>query len=78
MGAEITFGSNYVEAKADRLKGAKIYLDYPSVGATENLVIAASLADGTTVLENVAEEPEDSRPCELSQQNGRKDKGRGH
>ena len=58
MGAEITFGSNYVEAKADRLKGAKIYLDYPSVGATENLVIAASLADGTTVLENVAEEPE--------------------
>lgn len=58
MGAEITFGTNYVEAKADRLKGAKIYLDYPSVGATENLVIAASLADGTTILENVAEEPE--------------------
>lgn len=58
MGASISFGSNYVEASADRLKGAKIYLDYPSVGATENLVIAAALAEGTTILENVAEEPE--------------------
>ncbi len=58
MGAEIEYGATYVEARADRLKGAKIYLDYPSVGATENLVIAAALADGTTVLENVAEEPE--------------------
>ena len=45
MGADIKFGTNYVEAKADKLKGAKIYLDYPSVGATENLVIAASLAN---------------------------------
>lgn len=58
MGAEIEYGQTYVEARAEKLKGAKIYLDYPSVGATENLVIAASLADGTTVLENVAEEPE--------------------
>lgn len=58
MGAEIEYGQTYVEARAEKLKGAKIYLDYPSVGATENLVIAAALADGTTVLENVAEEPE--------------------
>lgn len=58
MGAEIIFGSNYVEAKADRLKGAKIYLDYPSVGATENIMTAAALAEGTTIVENVAEEPE--------------------
>jgi len=58
MGAKIVFGPNYVEATADRLKGAKIYLDYPSVGATENIMAAAALAEGTTIIENVAEEPE--------------------
>lgn len=58
MGASIEFGPNYVEARADRLKGAKIYLDYPSVGATENIMTAAALADGITIVENVAEEPE--------------------
>ena len=58
MGAELEYGANYVEARADRLRGAKIYLDYPSVGATENIMAAASLADGTTVIENVAKEPE--------------------
>ncbi|MFP3325485.1 UDP-N-acetylglucosamine 1-carboxyvinyltransferase, partial [Planococcus sp. SIMBA_160] len=41
-----------------RLKGAKIYLDFPSVGATENIIMAAALAEGTTILENVAKEPE--------------------
>jgi UDP-N-acetylglucosamine 1-carboxyvinyltransferase (EC 2.5.1.7) len=44
--------------KADKLVGANIYLDFPSVGATENIMMAASLAEGTTILENVAEEPE--------------------
>jgi UDP-N-acetylglucosamine 1-carboxyvinyltransferase len=47
-----------VEAKAARLRGAKIYLDLPSVGATENLMMAATLAEGTTVIENAAKEPE--------------------
>ncbi|TAK07049.1 UDP-N-acetylglucosamine 1-carboxyvinyltransferase, partial [bacterium] len=48
----------YMEAKAKRLHGARIYLDLPSVGATENLMMAGSLADGTTVIENAAKEPE--------------------
>ncbi|WP_019414235.1 UDP-N-acetylglucosamine 1-carboxyvinyltransferase [Paenisporosarcina sp. TG20] len=59
MGAEISFGHGFVEAKTNgRLKGAKIYLDYPSVGATENIMSAAALAEGTTILENAAKEPE--------------------
>ncbi|SDE99532.1 UDP-N-acetylglucosamine 1-carboxyvinyltransferase [Sporolituus thermophilus] len=59
LGAEIVLGHGYVEAKAPRgLHGARIYLDFPSVGATENILMAAALAKGTTVLENPAEEPE--------------------
>lgn len=59
MGAKISNGNGYVEATTDgRLKGAKIYLDFPSVGATENILTAAALAEGTTVIENAAKEPE--------------------
>lgn len=58
LGAEIELGHGYVEAKADRLIGDKIYLDFPSVGATENIMMCAVLAEGTTILENAAEEPE--------------------
>ncbi|MGO4547518.1 UDP-N-acetylglucosamine 1-carboxyvinyltransferase [Paenibacillus sp. 2TAB23] len=59
MGAEITLGHGFIEASAkNRLKGAKIYLDVASVGATENIMMAAALADGTTILENAAKEPE--------------------
>lgn len=59
MGAEISFGHGYVEAKVkDELKGAEIYLDFPSVGATENIMTAAALAKGTTIIENAAKEPE--------------------
>ena len=59
MGAKISFGHGYVEAKINgRLKGANVYLDFPSVGATENIMTAASLAQGTTVIENAAKEPE--------------------
>lgn len=59
MGAEISFGHGYVEAKVKgELKGAEIYLDFPSVGATENIMTAASLAKGTTIIENAAKEPE--------------------
>ena len=58
MGATITQNAGYIEAKADKLKGAHIYLDFPSVGATQNLILAATLADGTTTLENAAREPE--------------------
>ncbi len=58
MGAKITQGHGYVEAKAKKLKGAKIYLDFPSVGATENIMMAACLAEGQTIIENAAVEPE--------------------
>ena len=58
MGARIRQGHGYVEAVCDRLQGASIYLDFPSVGATENLMLAACLADGETVIENAAAEPE--------------------
>ena len=58
LGADITLGYGYIEAKADKLVGSKIYLDFPSVGATENIMMAAALARGQTIIENAAEEPE--------------------
>lgn len=59
MGASIKVGNGFIDAEVEgRLRGAKIYLDFPSVGATENIIMAAALAEGTTVLENVAKEPE--------------------
>lgn len=58
MGADISFRGGDVIAKAKHLKGQHIYLDYPSVGATENIIMAAALADGTTFIENAALEPE--------------------
>jgi UDP-N-acetylglucosamine 1-carboxyvinyltransferase len=60
LGAEVHIEHGMVKAyiKGGRLKGNKIYLDYPSVGATETLMMAATLADGETVIENAAQEPE--------------------
>ena len=59
MGAEIHVGNGFVEGRAPGgLKGNTIYLDFPSVGATENIVMAAATAQGRTVIENAAEEPE--------------------
>lgn len=58
LGAEINIGYGYVEAKTTKLIGNRIYLDFPSVGATENIIMAASIAEGTTIIENAAEEPE--------------------
>ena len=58
MGADIGLDHGYVEAACSRLQGADFTLDLPSVGATENLMMAAALADGETVLRNVAQEPE--------------------
>lgn len=58
MGAEIELKAGAVTATAGRLKGATISLDFPSVGATENLMMAASLAEGVTLIENAAKEPE--------------------
>ncbi|MEK5271493.1 UDP-N-acetylglucosamine 1-carboxyvinyltransferase [Aeribacillus sp. FSL K6-8394] len=59
MGATIKVGNGFIDAEVNgRLRGAKIYLDFPSVGATENIMMAAALAEGTTVIENCAKEPE--------------------
>ncbi len=58
LGAEITLAQGYVEARAARLKGARIVFDLVTVTGTENLMMAAALAEGTTVLENAAREPE--------------------
>jgi len=58
LGAEVELAHGYVDVLANRLKGAEIYLDVPTVTGTENLMMAAVLAEGTTVLQNAAREPE--------------------
>ncbi len=58
MGADITIEDGYIRARTKRLKGARIFMDAVSVTGTENLLMAATLADGTTVIENAAREPE--------------------
>ncbi|GAC90561.1 UDP-N-acetylglucosamine 1-carboxyvinyltransferase [Anoxybacillus flavithermus NBRC 109594] len=59
MGATVKIGNGFIDAEVNgKLRGAKIYLDFPSVGATENIMMAAVLAEGTTIIENCAKEPE--------------------
>ena len=58
MGAKVELKNGFVEVRAPRLRGADIYLDFPSVGATENIMLAAVTAKGTTVIKNAASEPE--------------------
>jgi len=65
MGATFKYSHGYVEAFADRLHGADITFDFPSVGATENLVTAAVLAEGRTTIDNAAREPEITDLCEF-------------
>jgi UDP-N-acetylglucosamine 1-carboxyvinyltransferase len=81
MGAEVHIDHGivhaYVNGTSRRLKGAKIYLDYPSVGATETLMMAATLADGETTLENAAQEPEVSDLANFCRAMGAKIRGAG-
>ncbi len=65
LGAKIELSQGYVKATADKLKGTHINLPFPSVGATENIVMAAVLAEGETVIDNVAREPEIYDLCEF-------------
>lgn len=58
LGAKITQNNGFIEAEASKLIGAPIYLDFPSVGATEDIMMAAVLAEGTTYIDNAAREPE--------------------
>ncbi|HGR6792097.1 TPA: UDP-N-acetylglucosamine 1-carboxyvinyltransferase [Streptococcus pneumoniae] len=77
MGVKISQTAGYIEAKAERLHGAHIYMDFPSVGATQNLMMAATLADGVTVIENAAREPEIVDLAILLNEMGAKVKGAG-
>ena len=65
MGAEVEEDGGEVDVRAPELHGAQITLDFPSVGATENLLMAATLADGTTIIENAAREPEIQDLCRM-------------
>ncbi|UQD53565.1 UDP-N-acetylglucosamine 1-carboxyvinyltransferase [Bacillus methanolicus] len=78
MGATVKVGNGFIEAEAkEGLHGAKIYLDFPSVGATENIMMAATLAKGTTIIENVAKEPEIVDLANFLNKMGAKVKGAG-
>ena len=79
LGAKITITDDYIEAEAPEngLVGTTIYLDFPSVGATENIMMAAALANGVTYIENAAEEPEITDLANLINKMGGKIKGAG-
>lgn len=77
LGAEVETLHGMVDIKCKKLKGAKIYLDFPSVGATENLIMAAVTADGETLIENAAAEPEVEDLCNFLKKQGAHIKGAG-
>lgn len=77
LGATTHIEHGCVVAQTERLTGAKIMLDFPSVGATENILMAAVLAEGTTVLDNAAREPEIVDLCLMLQEMGAKLEGAG-
>ncbi len=77
LGAKITLKSGYILAEAKRLKGTKISFEFPSVGATGNIAMAAVTAEGTTIIENAAREPEIVQLCEYLNQMGASIKGIG-
>jgi UDP-N-acetylglucosamine 1-carboxyvinyltransferase len=77
LGAEITLEHGYVEAKAKQLKGARIHFDLPTVGGTEQLLMAASMAKGETILENAAREPEIVDHADILNKMGAKIEGAG-
>jgi UDP-N-acetylglucosamine 1-carboxyvinyltransferase len=77
MGATVDLQGGYIEARADRLKGADIYFDLPTVTGTENIMMAATLAEGTTVLNNAAREPEIVNLAEVLKGMGAKINGAG-
>ncbi|MBO0850184.1 MAG: UDP-N-acetylglucosamine 1-carboxyvinyltransferase, partial [Pseudonocardia sp.] len=77
LGARTEINHGRVVAHAEDLRGAQIWLDFPSVGATENILMAAVLAEGTTVIDNAAREPEIVDLCTMLQQMGAKIEGSG-
>jgi len=77
LGAQIRMDHGFLDISAPKLKGARIYLDFPSVGATENIMMAASCAEGTTLIENAAQEPEIVDLANFINEMGGKIKGAG-
>jgi UDP-N-acetylglucosamine 1-carboxyvinyltransferase len=77
LGARVWEDQGYVYAQGERLEGAEIHLDYPSVGATENLMMAAALARGRTIIQNAAMEPEIVESQEFLNQMGARIRGAG-
>jgi len=77
LGAEVTLRGGYVEARAKKLRGAEIYFDIPTVTGTENIMMAATLAEGVTVLKNAAREPEVVNLAEVLNKMGARIKGAG-
>lgn len=77
LGADISLEHGYVEASAERLRGGEIYFDIPTVTGTENLMMAATLADGVTILRNAAREPEISALADVLIQMGADIEGAG-
>jgi len=77
LGAKITLENGYIIAQSDRLQGAEIQFEFPSVGATGNIVMAASTAAGTTIIHNAAREPEIVQLCDYLNQMGANVNGQG-
>ena len=77
LGARVDYDSGYVDARAERLRGGHVIMELPSVGATENLMMAASLAEGTSRIENAAREPEIVDLAELLGKMGARIRGAG-
>jgi UDP-N-acetylglucosamine 1-carboxyvinyltransferase len=77
LGAEIEIEHGYIRAKAGRLRGERVYFDTPTVTGTENIMMAACLADGTTVIENAAKEPEIGDLAEFLRKRGARITGDG-
>ncbi|HEX2056166.1 MAG TPA: UDP-N-acetylglucosamine 1-carboxyvinyltransferase [Nitrospiraceae bacterium] len=77
LGAEIEIEHGYIRAKAGRLKGERVYFDTPTVTGTENVMMAACLAEGTTVIENAAKEPEIADLAEFLRKRGARITGAG-
>lgn len=77
LGAKIRYDQGYIEAESPKLIGTSIYLDIPSVGATENIMMAACFAHGETIIENAAEEPEITDLANFLNKMGAKIRGAG-
>ena len=77
LGAKVTLKNGYIVAKADQLKGAEVHFEYPSVGATGNILMASVLAKGTSIISNAAKEPEIVQLCEFLNKMGASIKGIG-